>query len=296
MVRAELVCHGCVHGGVNLRQAGAEVAGGTVGADGHVEDVAVEGVVEAVSRHVVGGLQDSGHGDPRHDHGRRREQGPQAGEPGSIDPVRRHGHDAHLVSAVQQRQMDPYTVALGHLDGPAIEKAPARGGGVDVLCTPAHEALTVQGYEQQLAVVLEQHLRTAAPQPLHHVGDQRADEVGRELVRPVENRPRRASPKLSERSVPGGAAVIRSPAVIHMDADGGACRWKSCTSHRFIMGRAVPRSPPGRSRPRHVPGCAEPTAGSADRRPRSAGARRCRPARRAGRPAAPSAPRCRSPG
>lgn len=266
VVRTELLCHSGVHEGIDLRQPGSEAAGVAVGADGHgghggrvqtvphrvdhghVEDVVVERVVEAVARHVVGGFQDSGHGDARHDHGQRRQQRPldlggdahrftapgmeeqvgvavfghqqvghQAGEPAQhaavvvIDAVQRHGHDAHLVAAVQQRQVDPYAVVLGQFDRQRVEEAAPGGRVVDHLRVPAREALAGQGYEQQLAIVLRQHLRTAAPQPLHDAGDQRPDEMGRKRVRAIENHTQQRFPEAlgAVRTTPGCHSLTR---------------------------------------------------------------------------------------
>jgi hypothetical protein len=127
--------------------------------------------------------------------------GHQAGDPAQqaavvvVDAVQRHRHDPHLVTAVQQRQMDPYAVVVGHLDRDRVEKAASRVGVVDQLRLRVREALAGQGYEHQLAVVLQQHLRMAAPQLLHHVGDQGPDAMRRKLVRAVENRSQQRFPE-----------------------------------------------------------------------------------------------------
>ena len=99
--------------------------------------------------------------------------------------------------------MDPDAVLMGHLYRDGVEKAAARLGVVDHVRFPAGESLTGQRYEHQLAVVLQQHLRTAATEPLHDVGDQGPDEVGREFVRAVED--------FSEERFPEALGPVRAP-------------------------------------------------------------------------------------
>lgn len=110
--------------------------------------------------------------------------------------------------------MYPYAVVLGHLDADRVEKAASRVGAVDRLRLLVDEALAGQGYEHQLAVVLQQHLRTAPAQSLHHIGDQGPDEMGWKLVRAVENRAQQRFPEAlgAVRVSSGHHPFTRSPA------------------------------------------------------------------------------------
>lgn len=188
MVGPELLGDRPVHERVDLGQADAGTSGVPVGPDGdgrhrggvqavahrvdhgHVQDVFVEGVVEAVACDVVGGLQDSGDRDLRVGHRQRRQQGPldlrghahrfaapgeeelvgvavlgdqrvgdQTGEPAQqpsvvvIDGVQGEGHHAHLVAAVQQWQVHPDAVGLRHLGDGRVQEGRAGGRVVDRL-------------------------------------------------------------------------------------------------------------------------------------------------------------------
>ncbi|CDR08191.1 predicted protein [Streptomyces iranensis] len=92
MVGPELLVDGRIHEHVQLGETDIGASGVPVGADGdggqhggvqpvphgiddgHVQDVVVQGVAEAVTRDVVGRLEDSGHRDLRCDHGQRGQQ------------------------------------------------------------------------------------------------------------------------------------------------------------------------------------------------------------------------------
>lgn len=93
VVGPELPRDDIVHDRVLLGRADEDAPGMTVGAGhgrhhggvqavahrvdhGRVQDVVVEGVVEAVAGGAVGGFQDAGHLDLRHGHRRRRQQAP----------------------------------------------------------------------------------------------------------------------------------------------------------------------------------------------------------------------------
>jgi hypothetical protein len=104
-------------------------------------------------------------------------------------------------------------------------RGPRRGSSgpprIDHLRFPAREALTGQRYQQQLAVVLQQHLRSAATEPLYHVSDQGPDEMGRQFVRAVED--------LSEESLSETLGAVRAPSCrqpLTCHGQGRACMTK----------------------------------------------------------------------
>ncbi|WP_438307059.1 hypothetical protein ACSHXN_47260 (plasmid) [Streptomyces sp. HUAS TT11] len=119
-----------------------------------------------------------------------------------IDAVQGHCHDPGLGAAVLQREVDPHAVVFGQLGGVSVEEAAARLGVVDHLRFGVREAVAWQRYQQQLPVVLQQHLRLAAAEPLHYVSGQGPDEMGRQFMRAIED--------LAQQSFPEALGAIRA--------------------------------------------------------------------------------------
>jgi hypothetical protein len=92
--------------------------------DGEIEDADVHGVVEGVTGHVVGGLEDAGDPHPVTDEGERGEDGPA-----------QLGGERHLLSAPSQMQavavLRLADHELGHQGGDVLEllEKPLRHGG-----------------------------------------------------------------------------------------------------------------------------------------------------------------------
>ena len=199
---------------------------------GQVQDVVVEGVVEAVPGNVVGRFEGAGDGDLRRGHHQRRQQlplhlrgqahrlpaprleepvgvhalgdqdvGHQAGQPSSQPPimivngVEREGEHPDPIGAVEQRDEEPHPVVLRPLDRLICAEGLARQRSVDRLRGPHQQTSPCQRHQGHLVVVLQENLDVPASDDRDLLLDERGDHVRRHLMGPVQQRTEQPLPE-----------------------------------------------------------------------------------------------------